>query len=80
MAASADFTILPGNLLQVTLTNTGSGDPANPGDILSGVLFNLAGNLTLSKDSAVLGAGSTVIHGPTLSTDPAVGAPRNSVA
>ena len=80
MAASADFVILPGGFLQVTLTNTGTGDPANPGDILSGVLFNLAGNPTLSKDSAVLGAGSTVIHGPTPSTDPAVGAPPNSVA
>ena len=80
MAASADFVILPGGFLQVTLTNTGTGDPAAPGDILSGVLFNLAGNPTLSKDSAVLGAGSTVIHGPTPSTDPAAGAPPNSVA
>jgi hypothetical protein len=80
MAASANFVILPGGFLQVTLTNTGTGDPANPSDILSGVLFNLAGNPTLSKDSAVLGASSTVIHGPTPSTDPAAGAPPNSVA
>ena len=70
MAASADFTILPGNLLQVTLTNTGTGDPAAAGNILTAVFFNLAGDPSLSRDSAVLGAGSTVIHGPTPSTDP----------
>ena len=70
MAASADFTILPGNLLQVTLTNTGTGDPAAPGNILTAVFFNLAGDPSLSRDSAVLGAVSTVIHGPTPSTDP----------
>ena len=70
MAASADFTILPGNLLQVTLTNTGTGDPAAPGNILSALFFNLAGDPLLSRDSAVLGAGSTVIHGPTPSTNP----------
>jgi hypothetical protein len=71
MAASADFVILPGGFLQVTLTNTGTGDPAAPGDILTAVFFNLAGDPSLSRDSAVLGAGSTVIHGPTPSTDPA---------
>jgi hypothetical protein len=71
MAASANFTTLPGNFLQVTLTNTGTGDPANPGDILTALFFNLAGDPLLSRDSAVLGAGSTVIHGPTPSTDPA---------
>jgi hypothetical protein len=70
MAASAEFTILPGNFLQITLTNTGTGDPAAPGNILSAVFFNLAGDPLLSRDSAVLGAGSTVIHGPTPSTDP----------
>jgi hypothetical protein len=70
MAASADFVILPGGFLQVTLTNTGSGDPAAPGDILTALFFNLAGDPSLSRDSAVLGAGSTVIHGPTPSTDP----------
>ena len=73
LSASADFEILPGNFLQVTLTNTSTGDPAAPGDILSGLLFNLAGNPLLSRDSAVLGAGSTVIHGPTPSTDPGGG-------
>jgi hypothetical protein len=70
LSASADFEILAGNFLQVTLTNTSTGDPSAPGDILSGLLFNLVGNPALSKDSAVLGAGSTVIHGPTPSTDP----------
>jgi hypothetical protein len=70
MAASADFVILPGGFLQVTLTNTGTGDPAAPGDILTAVFFNLAGDPSLSRDSAVLGAGSTVIHGPSPSTDP----------
>jgi len=70
MAASANFTILPGNLLQVTLTNTGTGDPAAPGNILTALFFNLAGDPSLSSDSAVLGAGSTVIHGPTPSTNP----------
>jgi protein with PEP-CTERM/exosortase system signal len=71
MAASADFEILAGGFLQVTLTNTGTGNPANPADILTALFFNLAGDPSLSRDSAVLGAGSTVIHGPAVSTDPA---------
>jgi hypothetical protein len=70
MAGSADFEILAGNLLQITLTNTGTGDPAAPGDILTALFFNLAGDPSLSRDSAVLGAGSTVIHGPNPSTNP----------
>ena len=62
MAASANFVILPGGFLQVTLTNTGTGDPDAPGNVSNGLFFNLAGDPSLSRDSAVLGAGSTVIH------------------
>jgi hypothetical protein len=71
MAASADFELGVINTLRVTLTNTGTGNPAAPGDILTALFFNLAGDPSLSSDSALLGPGSTVIHGPTTSTNPA---------
>jgi hypothetical protein len=63
LAASANFSIVLGNL-QVTLTNTSSSDVLVPANLLSGVYFNIAGNPTLTRISALLGAGGTVAFGP----------------
>jgi VPDSG-CTERM motif len=64
LSASVTFDVVGGNL-QVTLVNTSAGDPSAPSDILTGVLFNIAGDPSLSRLSAVLGSGSTVISGTT---------------
>jgi hypothetical protein len=61
-SASATFT-QTGETLTVTLTNTG-GDVTDPTQVLTGVFFNVAGDPTLGKTSALLGAGSTVLFAP----------------
>ncbi len=69
LAASVTFDVSGTNLL-VRLSNTSLGDPSVPSDILTGVFFKLPGNPSLTKVSAALAPGSTVIHGPDPATDP----------
>ncbi len=61
LGASATFQVAGTNLL-VSLTNTSTGDPRTPVDILTGVVFSIDGNPLLTKTSATLGSGSTVIR------------------
>jgi hypothetical protein len=61
LAASVSFEVI-GTDLKVVLTNTGTGDVLAPADVLTGVGFTLAGNPTLSRDSALLNAGSSVFY------------------
>ncbi|MGC3965449.1 MAG: PEP-CTERM sorting domain-containing protein [Rhodocyclaceae bacterium] len=68
VAASVSFDI-SGNQLLIRLTNTGTGDPSAPSQILTGVIFSIVGNPTLTAVSAILAPGSSVIHGPVVSTD-----------
>lgn len=64
-AASAEFSVSVSGELVVTLTNTAAADVLVPADILTAVFFNVTGGaLTLTRDSAVLGAGSSVIYDP----------------
>jgi hypothetical protein len=60
LAASATFSISNLNLV-VTLSNTGTFDPANPNDILTGIFFTLSGDLALIPESAQVAPGSSVI-------------------
>ncbi|MFA9439177.1 XDD4 family exosortase-dependent surface protein [Uliginosibacterium sp. sgz301328] len=69
VAASVSFDV-SGNQLLIRLTNTGTGDPSSPSQILTGVIFNIVGNPTLTAVSAILAPGSSVIHGPAVPTDP----------
>ena len=62
-SASAEFDIVGGNL-QLTLTNTSSSDVMVPTDILTAVFFNISGDPTLSRISAELANGSTVLFPP----------------
>lgn len=64
LAASAEFATSGSNLI-VTLTNTSGADVLVPADILTGVYFNLSGNPSLSRISAVLNTGSSVLFGTT---------------
>src|SRR5262245_33527096 len=69
LAAQVTFNV-SGNDLLVTLANTSTADPSVPADILTGVFFTIPGAPSLGRVSAVLTAGSSVIHGPATSTDP----------
>ncbi len=69
LAAQVTFDV-SGNQLLVHLVNTSSADPSAPGDILSGVIFSIGGNPLLTKTSAILAAGSSVLHGPATPTGP----------
>ena len=62
-AASATFDTSGTNFL-VTLTNTSSADVLVPTDVLTGVFFNISGDPTLGRISAVLNSGSTVFYDP----------------
>ena len=62
-SASASFSF-SNDLLTITLTNTYSGDTADPIHVLQATFFDLNGNPTLTPVSASLGAGSTVLYGP----------------
>jgi hypothetical protein len=58
-AATATFSVVGGNQLQVVLTNTG-GDALVPVDVLTAVYFSTSAG-TLTPVSALLTAGSTVL-------------------
>ena len=60
-AASVDFRV-DGTQLVVTLTNTSMADTLVPIDVLTGVYWSMNGVGTLTRDSAVLNAGSIVIY------------------
>jgi hypothetical protein len=65
LAASVAFSqAAPGGNLTVTLTNTGTADTLLPSDVLTAVFFSLAGDPVLTRISAVLGPGSSVIYDP----------------
>jgi hypothetical protein len=62
LSASASFTISPANTLTILLSNTDAkADNLAPNQVLTGVFFNL-GNAALSKVSATLPGGSSVIQ------------------
>ena len=63
LAASATFD-LTGSTLTVTLTNTSTGDVLVPTDVLTALFFSLNDGASLSRVSAVLNTGSTVIYDP----------------
>lgn len=71
-SASATFEVVAGNL-QVTLTNTSAADALVPADILTAIFFDITGSPTLSRDSAVLGSGSSVTNGGTTDAGGGVG-------
>src|SRR5262245_11268217 len=63
IAASVKFAYgadAPAGKLVVTLTNTSLADVDTPVDVLTGVFFKLASG-TLTRDSAILAGGSTVL-------------------
>ncbi len=63
LSASADFSVNGSGQLVVTLTNTSSADVEVPAEILTAVFFNITGGaLSLTRDSAVLDAGSSVVY------------------
>jgi hypothetical protein len=62
LAASVVFTTDGSNLV-VTLTNTSAFDVLAPADLLTGVFFDFASPVTLTRASAVLGPGSSVLNG-----------------
>lgn len=64
-AASVNFHVEGSNTLIATLTNTSTADVLNPSQVLTGVFFDTAPALTLTKVSAVVGPGSTVLFGGT---------------
>ena len=63
LAASASFDIV-GADLKVTLTNTSTFDVTATTQLLTAVFFDLAGNPALTKGSALLNAGSSVLFAP----------------
>lgn len=63
-AASAEFAT-SGTDLIVTLTNTSPFDVLEPVQVLTAVFFTIAGDPNLSRTSAVLAPGSTVLFGGT---------------
>jgi hypothetical protein len=58
-SATVDFQVSGGDLI-VTLTNVATHDVTKPDQLLTGVFFEFEDALTLSRTSAVLGAGSNV--------------------
>src|ERR1043165_1874259 len=62
-AASVSFEVV-NNQLQVTLSNTVNADVVEPVGILTAVFFSVSGApVTFTPQSALLGAGSTVLFG-----------------
>lgn len=59
LSASVTFAT-SGNNLIVTLTNTSNMDVMAPGDVLTGVFFDLSGTGALTRTTALLAPGSTV--------------------
>lgn len=72
LAASANFTVSESNLV-VTLTNTSLADVLVPTEVLTAVFFTLAGDPTLTRVSAVLAIGSSVLFPPSGGGGPNVG-------
>jgi hypothetical protein len=72
LAASANFTVSGSNLV-VTLTNTSLADVLVPTEVLTAVFFTLAGDPTLTRVSAVLAIGSSVLFPPSGGAGPNVG-------
>jgi hypothetical protein len=64
LSASVTFEVSGTNLI-VTLANTSSADVLVPVDVLTGVFFDATGLPGLTKVSAVLASGSTVLFGTT---------------
>jgi hypothetical protein len=61
-ALSANVTFdVSGTSLLVTLVNTSSLDVTQPSDVLTGVFFNIGGNPSLTKTSATVSLGSSII-------------------
>lgn len=63
LSASAVFRVIGGNLL-IRLSNTSTGDVTQPGEVLTGIFFNLHGDEQLSRISAFLPSDSRVLWGP----------------
>lgn len=63
LSASAMFELVGPSSLRITLTNTSTADVTAPSQLLTALFFNLAGDPVLTRGSAVLGAGSTVLFG-----------------
>lgn len=59
LSAQASFS-LTGNTLTVTLTNTSAADVLVPANVLTAVLFDVAGTGKLTKGTAMLSSGSSV--------------------
>src|SRR5258705_8249666 len=72
-AASANFTQISGNL-QVTLTNTYTGDVLVPTDVLTAVFFDISGSPVLAPVSATLAAGSSIVNTINCDVNPCAGA------
>jgi len=68
LSAQAVFD-LTGNTLTVTLTNTSLYDVLVPADVLTAVLFDVAGSGLLTKGTATLSTGSSVAFFPPSGTD-----------
>ncbi len=64
LSASANF-VASGGTLTVTLTNTSTSDVLIPADVLTGVFFTIPQNPTLTRDSATVALGSSVLFGST---------------
>lgn len=69
LKAKAEFDV-SGSTLIVKLTNTSTFDVLVPADVLTGLFFNIPGDPTLTKISAKLAPGSTVVFPPATPTDP----------
>jgi len=65
LSATAEFSLSGSGDLVVRLTNTGAGDALVPTDVLTALFFDVTGGgLSLTRTSAVLGAGSSVFYDP----------------
>jgi hypothetical protein len=69
LSASVDFSIIGGNLV-ATLTNTSTADVLGPSDVLTAVFFDVTGNPTFSRISAMA---SSVWFAPPGGSGPDVG-------
>lgn len=68
LAASADFSYLPGGELQIVLSNLGEQPTTNP-DALGAMFFSLPSGVTLDPISATLSSGSHVYNFPSTPTN-----------
>ena len=68
-SATALFENSGGDLV-VTLTNTSSADAMLPTDLLTAIFFDIAGNPTLTRISAVICPTCSILHPEAIATDP----------